>query len=437
MPRIGLEWQFQRNELKFLADSTNGWQAEEALPSKGRVCFWQDPGVIIESDGGDVEIITESVTTWAALRRQLVFIGELLTLLTGRSPDTTKLPDTFLRTDEQEGDATTGSRRSSRIRTSVKMQAVRVAQGHLRTHDDVQPTDGLRFVPNTNVGNIITVSLAAPIKRCDFNLAGNPVMTTVYAKGDVLALTAGRDLVHGTAQATLDVPLAELPDRLGMLGFDPSDRVGTWLKGRHQTANLIGFVTLIQYMLWVFAHQNLTSGDGPKAGFALLPRTNLRSVYMNALTEVERSAFDAMVNALSDGDKDSRVCPRPYGLGGRQTYDNQLSLFWWLRSIQAGDPGQGNETLALHMSGDGPRGIAYDAMSPPRGYPAHEGFPGRPAEWFTYSMGQKTTPYKASHVVVEYRQTDLFGLKNGMGTYEQFVTAAMVAAESAGLDMPH
>ncbi|MGW2160061.1 hypothetical protein [Nonomuraea sp. NPDC001699] len=436
MPRIGFEWQFQRTELRFLKNSRDGWQAEEALPSKGRVCYWQDPGVAIESDGGDVEIITDSVTTWAALRRQLVFIGELLSLLTSRSPDPAALPAAFLQADEEEADTATGPRRSSRSRTSNKTQAVRVAQGHLRTHDDVQQTDGLRFVPGTNVGNIVTVALAAPIKRCEFDSAGNPVMTTACAAGDVLALTAGGNLVHGTVQATIDVPLVQLPDRLRVLDFDPSERVHAWLAGRRPTDNLIGFVTLIQYMLWVFAHQKLTSDDGPKAGFALLPRTNLRSVYMNALTEVERSAFDAMVNALPEDEQNSRVCPRPYGLGGRHTYDNRLTLFWWLRSIQVGDPGQGDETLAVHMSGDGPRGVAYDAMSPPRGYPAHEPFPGRPAEWFTYSMGQKTTPYRASHVVVEYRQTDLFGLKNGMGTYEQFVTAAMIAARSAGLDVP-
>ncbi|GAA2206809.1 hypothetical protein GCM10009850_022670 [Nonomuraea monospora] len=437
MPRIGFEWQFQRDELRFLADSKDGWQAEDSLPSKGRVRYWQDPGVAIESDSGDVEIITDSVTTWAALRRQLVFIGELLTLLTGRSHDAAALPPAFLRTGEQEGDATTGPRRSSRARTSGKVQAVRAAEGHLRAHDDVQAADELRFVPDTNVGNIITVALAAPIKRCEFDSAGDPVMRTVYAAGDVLALTAARGNVHGTVQATVDVPLSELPVRLEVFGFDPSGRVMAWLEGRQKTGNLIGLVTLIQYMLWVFAHQNLTSGDGPKAGFALLPRTNLRSVYMNVLTEMERSEFDAMVNALPSGDKDARVCPRPYGLGGRQTYDNPLTLFWWLRSIQAGDPGHGDETLAVHMSGDGPRGIAYDALSPPRGYPAHEPIAGRPAEWFTYSMGQKTTPHGASHVVVEYRETDLFGLKNGMGTYEQFVTAAMNAAHSAGLDMPH
>lgn len=88
------------------------------------------------------------------------------------------------------------------------------------------------------------------------------------------------------------------------------------------------------------------------------------------------------------------------------------------------------------MSGRGPRGIGYDAMSPPRGYPAHEAHPERPAEWFTYSMGQKSTPYRASHVVVEYRQTDLFGLTEGMGTYGQFVTAAVAAAGNAGLTIP-
>lgn len=436
MPKIGFEWQFQRDELRFLAAPKGEWRTQDSVPSKGRLCYWQDPGVAIESDSSDVEIITDAVTAWAALRRQLVFIGELMTLLTGASPDPSKLPRAFLQDDEKGSDASTGPRRSSRTRTSVKVQAVRAAQGHLRAYDDVQNTDDMRFVPNTNAGNILTVKLAAPIKMCDFDLGGNPVMTTVFAAGDTLALGATRDSVHGTVQATMDAPLAELPDRLKALDFDPSAQVGAWLTGRHQTANLIGFVTLIHYILWVFAHQNLTSSDGPKAGFALLPRTNLRSVYMNALTDVERSSFDAMVNGLSDHDQQSRVCPRPYGLGGRQTYDNQLSLFWWLRSIQAGDPGKNDETLAVHMSGDGPRGIAYDALSPPRGYPAHEPFPGRPAEWFTYSMGQKTTPYRSSYVVMEYRQTDLFGLKLGMGTYEQFVTAAMAAARSAGLNVP-
>lgn len=128
----------------------------------------------------------------------------------------------------------------------------------------------------------------------------------------------------------MDVPLDEIPARVRMFGFDASARVQTWLKERHQSPQLIGFVTLIHYILWVFQNQPLKSEDGPKAAFAVLPRTNLRSVYMNALSELERAAFDAMVNALPEGEKNALVCPQPYSVGGHQTYTNNLTLFWWL-----------------------------------------------------------------------------------------------------------
>ncbi|MGW0807739.1 hypothetical protein [Nonomuraea sp. NPDC002799] len=436
MPKIGFEWQFHRSNVRFLAEAGNTWQIQEYVPSKGRLCYWPDPGVAIESDTSEVEIITDAVTTWAALHRQLVFIGDLLTLLTTRSAEDAKLPKVFLQAAGEQQEAT-GPRRSSRVKPAGTPQALRVAEGRLVANDDIQATDDVVLVPDTNVGRIIAFRLAADIKVCTFE-GDRPVMVVAYpARKSTLALGASGDTVHGTIQATMDVPLDEIPARLRRFGFDSSARVQTWLTGRHQSPKLIGFITLIHYILWVFENQPLKADDGPKAAFAMLPRTNLRSVYMNALSELERTAFDAMVNALPQAEQDGLVCPYPYSVGGHDTCTNKLTLFWWLRSIQAGDPGDGkDESLAEHMSGQGPRGIGHDAMSPPLGYPAHEAHPARPAEWFTYSMGQKSTPNGASHVVVEYRQTDLFGLRGGLGTYEQFVTAAVAAARDAGLTLP-
>ncbi|MEU7858312.1 hypothetical protein [Nonomuraea sp. NPDC049141] len=442
MPRIGFEWQFPHTDLRFYHQDAGSWHPCGDVPSKGRVFYSENAGIAIESDGGEVEIISDPVETWVALRQQLLFIGDLLTLITGRTVEIERLSPELGKFFAADSNLVVDSEskkpvRMANLQRGVLLPVMMKQGGRLKVGtQEVPPSNKPALTLGTAYGNLLILTLHDPIVQWNFTPA--PAAPVVFPRDDRLAVGApgAREgaKTRGVVQATLDVPLVNLPARLGSFDGAIIERAEAWLKGMNPSPTLYAFVVLLHYSMWVFATQTLTSDDGPKAGFPLLPRTNLRSLYRMVLEDQDRTAFDAKVNNnLTPDVKSGRVCPRPYSLGNkRDLFANPLTIGEWLDSIRHGDPGTAAD-LDQDVTGMGPRGGDYDKLSPPLGYPAHTPHAARPVGMFTYSMGKMNATRESPAVIVEYRDTQDFGGGQDSLAYEAFANVVVAAARQAGL----
>jgi hypothetical protein len=460
VPSIGFEWQFLSQDLKFQERDKGRW-INVALPSKAVVWHWRDPGVKIESDAGDVEFITDPVRTWADLKNQLVLIGEILLALGMTVPDWSELSGDqnaelryAMRTSGfGEGlgvDAAQAEGRGSRRRASAGVnykvgapprtypQRVEFTKNHLRTPQTGSDLGPIRLDRLEDGKLLLDFKLAEAVKE-SVSLDGNgderPAAVFAAADSRIALVGMHQGAFNGAPQCTMEIPLGSLTHVIGQFSPQAVQDAKTWLGTGPVSEPLRGFVTMLFYYREMFGRSGIgTEKDGPKAVFNLLPRMNVRSVYRNLLGDVDRSAFDAKLAAMSDEARDAPLCPHGYqAVAGRFT--NNLTWGEWLDSIRDGDR-RAPVALSVDYAGNGPRGADYDRLSPPDGYPAHK-HPARVSEWFTYSMGREQAAANSDVVLIEYRDAMSFLSQRGSSVnYLNFLKIAFVAAKEAGLDVP-
>src|SRR5581483_2598331 len=151
-PQLGLEWQFSAGMSLYPS-----WALREKVPSKGVVFCWkpdvQTPGVIIESDSGDFEFITEPVKNWQQLKKQLIVIGEILTLCDGKSPLTTEnsIAETLLKEELNSQFPMKGTSRRRTLNLPTDTANFTLEDGHIKLAGQ---RDQVLFIrqapPNTN-----------------------------------------------------------------------------------------------------------------------------------------------------------------------------------------------------------------------------------------------------------------------------------------------
>jgi hypothetical protein len=450
MASIGFEWQFSREVMSLMAAESTRWSAI-TLPSKKVVYRWADRGVTIESDDGDAELITDPARSWTRLLGQLVFIGELLTVLTGTPPDLDKIGNRNLAAALTEGGlnqnlyASGGTKSRKRMASAVVDLPAGVTQtdtGHLeltayKSHKvrcAEEPSGSARGLVCEVPADITTVNAVENNKDVKPDV--------VIKKGDELVVKRGGASVSGVAQCTMEIALADLPDAIGKFSKTAHKTALGWLRSADEdddvppSRNLVGFLTVLAYYLECFSQSTIASiKDGPKGGFNVLPRMNLKSVHDMLLDDFDRADLKATVEAFSSTELAREICPHGYKAGtGKIT--NDLTFGDWLASIRFGDAGTGVPNLNTDYAGTGPRGKDYDKLSPPKGYPAHF-HPGRKYPWMTYAMGRENVDCTRMAFLIEFRDVQVFGERKNALTYEQFVEMAANAAAFAGMtDVP-
>lgn len=450
MASIGFEWQFNDMELRFQQLTKGNWKSI-TLPSKALVHHWRKPGVRIESDSGEVEIITDPVKTWEQLLPQLVLIGEILLAVGGVMPDWGELADDRnLRFAMSEAGLGSGlvvaqdaeSRRPTRAATTRNAnqypQGIELVDGHLRKFE--ADVDNAEIRLDKGVGDglyFLDFALADPIfETVEVTDAGVESAQTLVRRGEHVAVVGVRQStpLKGFPQCTMEVSLADLTERIKY--FSPSAVMSArdWL-ANDVNVRLKAFMTLLFYYRERFASDEIkTEKEGPKAVFNLFPRMNVRSVYRTLLTDDDRQVFDAKLAAMMPLEKNVRMCPQGYK-AGNDSIDNKLTWYQWLDSIRRGDQ-RPAVTLLQDYSGEGPRGADYDLLSPPQGYPAHQ-HAARTMPWFTYAMGRANVDPAGSVLLVEYRDTLIFQPTKAKSIgYTSFLLLAAKAARSAGLIIP-
>jgi len=442
LPGIGFEWQFASDVMR-LMDTRGKTPAQTRPPSKSVAFRWSDPGVTIESDDGEVEIVTDLVRTWPALRNQLVLIGELITALTGTPPDLDSMTNQALARDLAGAGlnqylvnrSSSGRSRGSAVGREDRLLAF--AEGHLKPVD-VQPGQGLPLLTRSTSGRAL-IEFPVPgniIESAEVRQNQELPRNVLFAKGELIAVEYGSTSPRGVAQGTIDRKLAEVPDVLARVGSAATAQASAVLKpvlprGHSPSPELLGFVAVLYYYLERFSDRRMKkSTDGPKAWFFALPRMNLRSVYCHLLSEADRSAFHELVNGLSPAEANQRACPRAY-VGG-SSWENPLTVGEWFTSILRGDAPAAPVTADDDYAGIGPRGADHDKMSPPCGYPAHVN-PGRASAWFTYAMGRTSAIAADSPFVCDFRDVMSFGEQTDRLRYEDFVAMAANLSAYAGL----
>jgi len=450
MPSIGFEWQFVATDLNFQERVGTALKQIIDVPSKGLVFHWPDPGVKIESDSGEVEIITDPVTTWNALLKQLVLIGEMLVALGMTPPDWARLPDGRMRTGMEHSGFGTGLGIGAAVAEGGRAMPTRKAtnvikypalvtldaNGHLQL-GKTGVVDPEPVVLNADgIKKLFSFRLAAPI-YAPFKVVDNAEQqAAVYrpANNRIAVVGMHEGAFNGVPQCTMERSLSELPTLIKPFSAPSVQLAAQWLDGQRASEDLTGFVTMLYYYRAMFGQSTIrTIPDGPKAGFGLLPRNNVRSVYRALLDDADRAIFDALVGTLSPAKRNDPMCPHGYR-AGEDTITNNLTWGQWLDSIRLGDAGAGIPTLDDDFAGKGPRGADYDRLSPPRGYPAHA-HPARTTAWFTYAMGRVNADANHPVVLLEYRDLSVFGsgARNDTVGYLNFLKVAAKAATEAGL----
>lgn len=307
MPSIGFEWQFTATDLTFQEKSGNKWTLINDLPSKSLVFHWPNPGVKIESDSGEVEIITDPVQSWDALQKQLVLIGELLVALGMSPPDWGKLSDGNMQkvmarsgfgTGLGIGESTTAGGRTSTKRkasTVIKypQQVVLDAGGHLQLQDIVANSIPPVVLNQDNNKKLVSFLLAAAVNGPVDVVNNVEQPAAVFRPADNRIAVFGMHTggFNGVAQCTMERSLDEMPGLIEPFSPDAVQQAAQWLNGSGASADLTGFATMLWYYRAMFGRRTIkTIDDGPKAGFNLLPRMNVRSVYRVLLDNADRGS---------------------------------------------------------------------------------------------------------------------------------------------------
>ncbi|ACU75304.1 hypothetical protein Caci_6453 [Catenulispora acidiphila DSM 44928] len=448
MPRIGFEWQFNATDLTFQERNGGPWGLITDIPSKGLIFHWANPGVKIESDSGEVEIITDPVTTWGAMVGQLVLIGEVLLALGMAPPDFGSLPMGRIRTSMEQSSFGTGLGIGSNVTGGGMVRPKRKAANVIKYPQQVNLDAGGHIQLRDIVGvPTVAINESDDKKLLAFLLAADihdPVdvvndvevpATNFRNAGDRIAVFGMHDgAYNGVPQCTMERPLSDLTAMIRPFSPQAEQNAAQWLHGQGASPELTGFVTMLYYYRAMFAQPTIrTIDDGPKAGFGLLPRMNVRSVYQVLLDNADRGIFDALVGALAPAARNVPMCPHGYKAGDTAIV-NTLTWGQWLDSIRLGDAGAGIPSLDDDFAGIGPRGANYDRLSPPLGYPAHT-HPARATAWFTYAMGRVNADPNNPVVLVEYRDVSGFGIgaNTASANFTNFVKVAGNAAIAAGL----
>ncbi|ADP81504.1 hypothetical protein [Pseudofrankia inefficax] len=430
MTRIGFEWQFKPGQLAM--KSMAGVQL--ALPSKSLVFRADGVGVNIESDSGEVEIVTDPVDEWDDLVPQLVLIGDLMSVLSSVAPDPAKLTNQRVAAllaplfGQGLADPSARSRRGAGLVTDGQLLAVN-AQGNLQTA--LAAPEMRVSLPHRGKRSLVFAA-PGPVYDTVTVVANNEVRPVLLPANTKIAIEATGTVMTGVAQCTIDADLTDVESLISPYYPGVTAKVDGWVGANNGvTFELRALFALVAYYLHAFSQPSIRySNEGPKTGFNLLPRMNLRSIYRMLLDDDDRTEFDAVVRTIPGAELNAVVCPEDYKAGTDRIV-NPLTLAQWLTSIRNGDLGAGVPTLDRDYSGLGPRGVDYDAMSPPLGYPAHA-HPARTSTWFTYAMG-RTNAVPDGPVVLEYRDVQAFGVKKESVTFEQFVDVAANAARAAGV----
>jgi hypothetical protein len=435
MTRIGFEWQFKPGALA-MKNPGNMAGGPLALPSKSVVFRDGAIGVNIESDSGEVEFVTDPVDDWADLVRQLVLIGDLMTVLSGVAPDTGRLVNRRVAAalaplfGQGLVDPNAHSRRGAGLVADGQQLAID-GNGNLRP---AMPGAGAAMTANLpyKARRSLTVAVPGPVYDTVTVVANHEVRPVLCPANTRIAIEAAGAVLAGVAQCTIDADLIDSEDLISFYYPGVAAKADGWAGANGAvTSELRGLFVLIAYYLYAFGQPSIaTSNEGPKTGFNLLPRMNLRSIYRTLLDDTDRVEFDAVVHTIPAVELNAVVCPHGYK-AGNDRIANPLTLAQWLTSIRNGDAGAGPPTLDVDYSGAGPRGADYDALSPPLGYPAHA-HPARTSAWFTYAMG-RTNAVVNSPIVFEYRDVQQFSVKKESLTFEQFVDMAAAAARAAGV----
>ena len=436
MTRIGFEWQFKPGVLA-MKDARNMAGAPLALPSKSVVFRNAAIGVNIESDSGEVEIVTDPVDDWDQLRRQLVLIGDLMTVLSGISPDTGKLVNQGAAAQlaalfgQGLADPNARSRRGANLVNDGQRLAVD-GNGNLVTAALPAAVAAIVNLPY-KARRSLTFAVPGPVYDTVTVVANHEVRPVLCPTNTAVAIEAAAGILAGVAQCTIDADLIQAERLIRFYYPGVTAKVDGWVAAHHGvTFELRGLFVLIAYYLWAFGRPTIaTSNEGPKTGFNLLPRMNLHSIYRTLIDDLDRTEFDAVVLTIPAVELNARVCPHGYK-AGNDLIVNPLTLALWLTSIRNGNAGAGLPTLDVDYSGVGPRGVDYDALSPPLGYPAHT-HPARTSAWFTYAMG-RTNAVEDSPIVLEYRDVQQFSINKETLNIEQFIDMAVNAARAAGID---